>query len=293
MDVAGEPSGAAAVPPERFVGYWSAFGDDVGQLQSAQTYAWGPSYDDDAQGVTTPRPEYSHLDLAAASAGIARAAHARATTYAYKPLLTDRSIRPTAAWFQSYLHTLLLPVVTADPSTQPDLIVLETELDGAIGSAYDGQWRALIAQLRAAGYRGKLLGTSDDRYIAGWFDSVDYVGGDFYPTIDTSSLPAATASWEQQVGWQVDAYHRGSGKPVLFGELGSYQGSMSPAQWSNYLGGLFADMARHPAWSGGLFWAGWGGFSATAAQGQSTTAPPLPATVSLAAAQAQWVVDAR
>lgn len=282
------PPAPAAPAPERFIGYWTAYGTDVSQLQPGETYGWGPSWDDTPAAVGSPRPDYLGIDLAVSSSQLAEQVHDEGATYAYKPLLVDRSIVPGASWFASYLRTVLLPVVTGSAYSEPDLIVLETELDGAIGPAFDAEWRQVIAALRTAGYHGKLLATSDGRYIAGWWDAVDYVGGDTYPAIDTSSVAAATRSWQRQLGWQVAAYQRATGKPVIWGELGSYQGSLDAVQWRNYLRGFFLAMGADPGWSGALFWSGWEGF-ATEPEPQTLTAPPVPGSRALAQAAALLV----
>ena len=141
-----------------------------------------------------------------------------------------------AAWFSSY-HSFIVHYARMAQDLGVEQFCVGCELNGTV--TRESQWREVIAAVRAV-YGGPL--TYADVRNPGqfdtikWWDAVDIIGMDAYPTLSTRLRPTTTAlrrGWVRYVA-ELRALSVKWGKPVLITEIGcrSVRGAaLRPWDW--------------------------------------------------------------
>ncbi len=126
------------------------------------------------------------------------------------------------AWFASYDEQIVhYAQLATDTGCQQ--FSVGCELDSTVG--HEAAWRQVIADVRAV-YKGKLTYADDqissDPGAVAWWDAVDLIGQDAYPTLTTRLHPTVA---QLATGWAhyyrlLLRLHRRFDKPVIFTEIG-------------------------------------------------------------------------
>jgi len=277
-----------------FTGYWSTAYDGAGPAQSLaelrQTNAtWisllATGYQDtinstaiDYSGPSTPTD--------ASLVTIIQSAHGLGLKVMLKPhvdLANDPShyrgeIGPSftdadwTAWFASY-RTFILHYAALAAQTHCEMFSVGCELGTT--AVHADEWRRIVSEVRAA-YSGPLTYAdnqveSDPNAIA-WWDAVDYIGQDAYPTLTQVVHPTVddlSAGWVpfraklQQLSLKWD-------KPLILTEIGARSivgGAQNPWDWQrqgavdlvvqeNFYEAALRAVAGQ-TWVAGMFWWQW------------------------------------
>ncbi len=177
-----------------------------------------------------------------------------------------------AAWFASYREFIVHYAAMAE-ALGAEMFSAGCELDRTVGREAD--WRATIAAVRAA-YRGLLTYADDqaesDSEAVRWWDAVDLIGLDAYPTLTDNPHPSVR---DFRAGWNryLQSLHEISrrwGTNIVVTEIGyrSIQGgAQDPWNWQKegpvdlevqanaYQAGLQALLGR--GWIQGVYWWQW------------------------------------
>jgi len=128
--------------------------------------------------------------------------------------------RDADAWFASY-EAFVLPLADLAASLGADLFVVGTELAGTLG--HEASWRSVIGEARTR-FPGELTYAAswDEAGLVPFFDTLDYVGIDFYGPVTYRDEPGR---FEILKGWQpwlqrLEQLHGQTGRPVLITEIG-------------------------------------------------------------------------
>ncbi len=126
------------------------------------------------------------------------------------------------AWFASYDEQIVHYAQLA-AATHCEQFSVGCELDSTVG--HEAAWRQVIADVRAV-YHGKITYADDQittapRAVA-WWDAVDLIGQDAYPTLSTRLHPTVA---QLETGWAhydrpLLRLQRRFDKPVIFTEIG-------------------------------------------------------------------------
>jgi hypothetical protein len=141
-----------------------------------------------------------------------------------------------AAWFASY-HAFILHYAQFAAWNGCDLFCVGCELGTTAGHA--DEWRSIIAGIRKI-YPGPLTYADNlvetDPEAVSWWDAVDFVGQDCYPTLTTAASPTVADLLE---GWtsfraKLEALAKKWNKPLLVTEIGCRSvvgGAQNPWDW--------------------------------------------------------------
>lgn len=180
-----------------------------------------------------------------------------------------------SAWFASY-KAMIVHYATLAASTHCEQFCVGCELDSTVSHGTD--WRQIIANVRAA-YPGLITYAADlytdsptDVMNVQWWDAVDLIGIDMYPTL--SNLPEPTVA-DLLAGWEpiytrLAQLHARWNKPVIFTEIGirSMAGAaQAPWAWTtsapvdltvqtNWYQAALQTFATH-SFMAGMFWWEW------------------------------------
>lgn len=154
-----------------------------------------------------------------------------------------------SAWMSSYWATCFAPYLA-----YVDAIAIHTEL-AAISAAYPSEFISLIREIRLGGFAGPITTSQDFNPLgARYWSSLDWIGGDAYPTIRTDSLSNAVVDW-QAVADQAAVVNGQTGCGVYFGELcPNYGSSMTAQQISLVYGAFWEVFGPLDYWSGVSVW---------------------------------------
>jgi len=141
-----------------------------------------------------------------------------------------------AIWFASYREFIVHYAAMAE-NLGADMFCVGCELDSTVGREND--WRQTIAAVRAV-YKGRLI-YADDQVetkpeAVRWWDALDYIGMDAYPTLTEKTHPAVgdfAAGWSRYLA-KLRALARRWGKSLILTEIGyrSIQGgAQNPWDW--------------------------------------------------------------
>lgn len=148
------------------------------------------------------------------------------------------------AFFRSY-EAFLLAYARMAEEEGVAILAVGTELRSS--AAHEERWRALIAKVRDV-YAGELVYCAnwDAAEHVAWWDAVDYVGVQFYP-----SLAETDAATEDEMRSAIDGHlrqietlHRRVSRPVLITEVGykSVRGAaIRPYEWTERMGEVVVD----------------------------------------------------
>jgi hypothetical protein len=78
-----------------------------------------------------------------------------------------------------------------------------------------------------------------------------WIGGSFYPNVDTTTNETARRSWEQVAAQITDTYNA-TGHPVFMAEVGA--GGMSDAQMTRWVTTMFEVLGPLSSWAGFSWW---------------------------------------
>jgi hypothetical protein len=177
-----------------------------------------------------------------------------------------------AAWFASYQEQIV-HYATLAAGAHCEQFSVGCELDSTVG--HEAAWRQIVAAVRAV-YPGKVTYAddeiaSDPRAVA-WWDAVDLIGQDAYPTLSDRLHPTVA---QLEAGWR--SYYRPLlrlqrrfDKPVIFTEIGARSivgAARAPWDWqvsgkvdlvgqARWYRAALAAFAARP-WMKGLFFWQW------------------------------------
>lgn len=171
-------------------------------------------------------------------------------------------------WMQDYLAKCWRPFVGVF-----DVAAIHTELS-TMSTRYGARFIELISWLRSAGFTGPVTTSSDFNPLASpYWASLDWIGGDAYPTIRTDRPSHAVADW-RGLADQALLVHAQTGCGVYFGELAANAGAtQSPAQTELVWNAFWEVFGPLDWWTGFGYWR-WP---------QDSSTPPQPLMASLAA----------
>lgn len=141
-----------------------------------------------------------------------------------------------AAWFASY-REFILHYAGLAASAGADVFCVGCELGTTVGHA--AEWRGIIAEVRRV-YRGPLVYADNlvetNPEAVGWWDAVDFIGEDAYPTLSEADNPSLE---ELLAGWlrfreKLQALAAKWNKPLIITEIGFrsiHGGAMNPWDW--------------------------------------------------------------
>lgn len=176
------------------------------------------------------------------------------------------------AWFASY-RAFILHYAAMAARTQCELFCVGCELGS---SAFrEADWRAIIAEIRAV-YNGPLIYADNlvewNPGAIKWWDALDYIGEDAYPTLSNKTEPAVADLLD---GWgpfldKLEALSKKWNKPLVLTEIGyrSLQGgAINPWDWQrqgpvdltvqeNAYEAAFRAISGK-SWLAGIFWWQW------------------------------------
>ena len=177
-------------------------------------------------------------------------------------------------WFDSYEKWMLHYADLAE-AERVDLLVIGVELR-SMESKLEGRWRRLIRKVRQR-FHGKITYSAnwDDAASVPWWDAVDYIGIQFYPPLATDTRAGSSAIRSELAGRldEIEALSGGTGKPVLFTEVGyraSKDALINPHAWPEHAGrvrvddraqavgySVFVEAIRNRPWVAGVYWWKW------------------------------------
>lgn len=175
------------------------------------------------------------------------------------------------AFFDSY-RTFILDNARIAKDAHADLLCIALELPHL--SVYEGEWRSLIDTIRTV-YQGPLTYAAhglDEAQAIRWWDAVDIIGVNLYPSLSNLAAPTDTAV---RAGWKPVKHqlarlsHVNANKPIVLTEVGfrSVKKAMySPWEWPEHGSRpvdyaeqaqayrILADELFAERWFGGVFW---------------------------------------
>jgi hypothetical protein len=244
---AASPARAATTGVEKgisYTGYWENAYEGAGARASLRAlHATGADwamvlatvYQSDVDATTISRTE-PNTPIDASLRGIIAYAHHLGLKVMLKPhvdLSNDPShwrgqIGPNftdadwTAWFAAY-NEQIVHYATLAAAAKCEQFSVGCELDSTVGHV--AAWRQIIADVRAV-YHGKIT-YADDQITSHpqavtWWDAVDLIGQDAYPTLSTRLHPTVV---QLEAGWSryyrpLLRLHRRYNKPVIFTEIG-------------------------------------------------------------------------
>lgn len=190
------------------------------------------------------------------------------------------------SWMSSYWTTCFKPYLP-----YVDAVAIHTEL-GTISSLYPGQIISLIQEIRMAGFAGPITTSQDfDPLGAPYWNSLDWIGGDAYPTIRTDSLSHAVTDW-QTIAQQAAVANGQTGCATYFGELCPNIGKpMSAAQITTVYKAFWEVFGPLDYWAGVGIWRWPQDGSSPAPAVMTGVTGGLPAHLSYSAATADSAVS--
>ena len=270
-----DPARAATTGVEKgmsYTGYWeNAYVGAGARASLRELHATGADwamvlvtvYQDDVDSTTITRTEPNTPTDASLTSIIAYAHHLglKVMLKPHVDLLNDPShwrgqIGPDftdadwTAWFAAY-DEQIVHYATLAAATKCEQFSVGCELDSTVGHA--AAWRQVIADVRAV-YHGKITYADDqassDPGAVTWWDAVDLIGQDAYPTLSTRLHPTVA---QLERGWSsyykpLLRLHRRYHKPVILTEIGirSISGA-APAPWDWQVSGK-VDLADQSRW---------------------------------------------
>jgi hypothetical protein len=154
-----------------------------------------------------------------------------------------------AAWFSDYYDRAVAPYLPF-----ADGLVIYTEI-GLLSRKYPDRWRDMVARARASGFSGPISSDANNGDISvdttPWYDRLDYLGGSFYPAIDTTTEQTARRDWNAVARSMATAYQE-TGLPVFMAELVFWAGS--DAQLVRFLTTMGEVLGPLPFWAGFSWW---------------------------------------
>jgi hypothetical protein len=217
---------------------------------------------------------------------IVREAHARGLKVMLKPhvdLANDPShyrgeIGPNftsaewTAWFGSY-RPFILHYAELAARTRCEMFCVGCELGTT--AAHSDEWRRVVAEVRAV-YSGPL--TYADNLVetnpaaVAWWDAVDYIGQDAYPTLSELEQPSVDDLKQGWMGFRekLRALSQKWDKPLILTEIGARSvlgGARNPWDWQrqgpvdltvqkNFYEAALS-MVSGQSWLAGMFWWQW------------------------------------
>jgi hypothetical protein len=139
-------------------------------------------------------------------------------------------------WFASY-REFILHYARMAFETSCELFCVGCELNGTVDQV--GEWRATIAEVKTV-YHGPLIYADDQVENAPdavtWWDALDYIGQDAYPTLTQMPKPSISNLCEGWVRYRdkLWALSQKWGKPVVITEIGYRSvkgGAQNPWDW--------------------------------------------------------------
>ncbi len=198
--------------------------------------------------------------------------------------------RAWSQWFDSYEKWMLRYADLAQ-AEGVDILVVGVELR-SMESKLEGRWRRLIRKARRR-FEGKVTYSAnwDDAPSLPWWDALDYIGIQFYPSL-ASSPRTDVSVIRSRIDEQLDALgvvSKARGKPVLITEVG-YRSSpdalIEPHAWPERAGKIRVDhqtqtegyralieSIRDRPWVAGIYWWKWFTDPATTEEGPAGFSP--------------------
>lgn len=267
----------------RLVGWFSdpvpAFADAI-LATGANSVSMGPYYvmanwNDSDVGTTAGSAE--------SLIGAALYARSRGLKVVWKPIIDCNnyegdpynsdfrtSILPTdiERWMDDYIAKCWQPFIGL-----MDVAALHTELT-AISTSFAAQFIQLISWLRSAGFSGPVTTSADLTPLnCPYWASLDWIGGDAYPTIRTDTYADAVEDWTA-LAEQAMVAHSQTGCGIYFGELAANLGvTLNPAQIQLVYRAFWQVFGPLDWWTGLGFWR-WP---------EDSSSPPAALTTSVAA----------
>jgi hypothetical protein len=150
------------------------------------------------------------------------------------------------AWLEDYFTRALQPYLPV-----ADTLVIYTELM-LLSATYPLLWSSLTAKVRAAGFTGPISSDADiTPTTTPWYRSLNWLGGSFYPGVDTSSEAAAARSWGA-VAAQMAQSHQATGLPVYMAEVGAF--NVTDAELVRFVTTMGDVLGPLPFWAGFSWW---------------------------------------
>ena len=177
-----------------------------------------------------------------------------------------------SAWFAAY-HDFIVHYAELAEQTGVEQFSIGCELDGTVGRAT--QWRAVAAAVRSV--YGGVLTYADDEVLGDpdtirWWDAVDVIGEDAYPTLSQKLEPSVgdlRRGWRHYIPWLQQLSQRWH-KPLLLTEIGCRSvrgGAQNPWDWqrrgrvdlalqARWYAAALKELGRR-SWLVGAFWWAW------------------------------------
>ena len=148
---------------------------------------------------------------------------------------------PTA-WMVDYWNRAIAPYLPF-----ADTVVVSTELD-LFHVTFPSHWAYLVEKIRRHSlFHGPI---SSGGLPGPWQADLDWVGGSYYPTIDTTTVTTAAASWQSYADQMSALSAAWGGQGVYCSELGLPPDAALP----NWVDGLRATVGKLPFWRGAAIW---------------------------------------
>ena len=144
-----------------------------------------------------------------------------------------------SVWFDSY-RSFILHYAALARDTSADLFSVGCELDATVRRV--PEWRSVIAAVREV-YPGPLIYADDqaesDPTAVSWWDALDYIGMDAYPTLTHEPRPSISSlcyGWESYLE-KLRALSERWAKPLVITEIGYRSvegGAQNPWDWQRH-----------------------------------------------------------
>ena len=141
-----------------------------------------------------------------------------------------------AEWFASY-REFILHYAGLAAAAEADLFCVGCELGTTV--SHEAEWRVLVAEIRVV-YSGPLVYADNlvetQPNAVGWWDAVDYIGEDAYPTLSQVQDPAQDEldrAWQTYMG-KLELLVSRWDKPLIITEVGFRSvegGARNPWDW--------------------------------------------------------------
>ena len=176
------------------------------------------------------------------------------------------------AWFASY-RPFILHYAAMAARTQCEMFSVGCELGTT--AVHADEWRRIVADVRAA-YSGPLTYADNqvesDPNAVTWWDAVDYIGQDAYPTLTQNVNPSVD---DLCAGWgpfrqKLQQLSEKWGKPLVLTEIGARSivgGAQNPWDWQrqgpvdlvvqSHFYEAALRMCAGQSWLAGMFWWQW------------------------------------
>lgn len=150
------------------------------------------------------------------------------------------------AWFADYWQRAIQPYLE-----WCDTLIIYTEL-ATLSARYPQAWEDLVVKVRNAGFLGPISSDSDlSPATTPWYESLNWLGGSFYPAIDTSTDASATQCWTA-VADQMAAAHQLTHLQIFMAEVGV--AGLPDAQLVRWITTMGEVLGPQSWWAGFSYW---------------------------------------